>query len=818
MEVYDNKIQKLSKNIKFDKTTGEFVKPTLLLQTRNGKFIGKIKYDNFTASLKGNAIDEISFDIHKYVNGEKCAFWEELKGLKIINYKDYGLFQAKFTINEENETIKTCVAQSLEVELSQRKLREFHVNDEEAITTIDNGDKFIVTVFCDKNDTTHSLLHRTIAEKAPHWSIGYVTDLLNINGYVYSSSASHREFTIDDKDIYSFLTDDVANEFNVIFYFDSYNRRINCYNAEECIYNQKTMKVVEGGYKLGDIYYGYDENGNAIALENQSDYMSLESIGNDTHILLSTNKLAKSFQLEEDSDSLKNTFYISGGDDVITNYVAAANVTGNNYITVFSNFQTDEMSDELKSLIKNYNKLLESSEESFNGLGGVYIYNSNYVYDGVNAKNKDTQQIITDFKLDSKNRVYIVDTCAYVKNGKVYDKDDNLLTSGYILDDDMGLFTKLCHLTDRYYYLNDSKFPDTSISDTTAGEQFVNLQYYFGKNDVMIYNSVTTDSFETAQNTIKTMIGVVCDSRYTIKILSSENNTSTETYKDSYISNDINDTTTSATWYGIILLQRTTDENDIRVGELSVRLQKIKLEDIDTNNKYCEQKMKIAISKMSIADLDFTNYTTESELINFFKQYNLTTLKSYKEAFNSCLCALEDAYSSSQVENIKLSDGSSYQTLHDTYSLRATACEKVFLERDRQVKNISSQIDTMNSLIAKFRERINMESYFKNPDNGGSEELWKEYNMYIREDTYNNSNYISDGLSDSELLTKAKELISVAKKELKKACVAQKSISGSINNIFTQRELEQLYDNFSLFNYVRCKINDHIYKLRLIKS
>ena len=86
-------------------------------------------------------------------------------------------------------------------------------------------------------------------------------------------------------------------------------------------------------------------------------------------------------------------------------------------------------------------------------MGGVYIYNSNYVYDGVNAKNKDTQQIITDFKLDSKNRVYIVDTCAYVKNGKVYDKDDNLLTSGYILDDDMGLFTKLkwnCFSNDSY--------------------------------------------------------------------------------------------------------------------------------------------------------------------------------------------------------------------------------------------------------------------------------------------------------------------------------------------------------------------------------
>lgn len=808
----------LSKTIKFDKTTGEFVRPVLLLEHRNGKRLGKINYDNLAISFSANKIDEISFDVHKYINGQKNKLWDELSGLKIINYKDYGLFQAGFTINESNEAIKTCIAQSLEIELCNRIIRDFHVNDEEAITTIDTNEKFQPTVFYNESDPKHSLLHRILSEKAPHWSIGSVPELLNVNDTIYQSSQIQRTFTVDTESIYDFLTGEVSKEFNVVFLFDTYNRKINCYNAEECIYNKNTLEVVYGGYELEGQYYAYNENGTLIHLP-QTDYSALDSVGKDTHILVTTNKLSQSFQLDENSDAVKNTFYITGGDDVITNFVAQANVTGKNYITIFSKMQYDDMSEDLIKLIKQYNQLLESKEAAFNAPGGIYIKNDNYVYNGNTAKNTTTEELTTDFRLDSENNVYILDSCAYIKNGKVYNKDNVLLTTGYIVDDNEGLFTKYCHLNDRYYYLNNSKFPQTTLTDTTAEEQLNKLYQHFNSpaNKVFVYNSCDTTSFQSAQNTVETMLKVVCDSRYNVKILTSSDNTNKKKYSNPVLSNNITDTTPTATWTATIRLTRETKPSDTFEGQLTVQIQKTKIDDINTNNAYCKQKMDIAIAKMSIADLDFTNYSTEKQLLSLFNQYNLTTLKSYKEAFSSCLSTLEETYSNAMVTDIKSNQSSSYTELRSQYLLRQMVCEKVYKEREEQVRYIQLQMKICQSSIKKLRHDIDMESYFKNPQNGGSEELWLEYNMYIREDEYNNNNYISDGLSDAELLEKAKELIEAAKKELKRACVAQKTISGSLNNIFTQRQLEQLHDDFSLYNYVRCRVDGDYYKLRLLE-
>ena len=63
----------------------------------------------------------------------------------------------------------------------------------------------------------------------------------------------------------------------------------------------------------------------------------------------------------------------------------------------------------------------------------------------------------------------------------------------------------------------------------------------------------------------------------------------------------------------------------------------------------------------------------------------------------------------------------------------------------------------------------------------------------------------------------ASELVEVATDELKKACIIQKKVSGDLNNIFNANDFEKVRDNFSLFNYIRCRIDDKIYKLRLIQ-
>ena len=54
--------------IKLDRYTGMVEMPTLLLMNRSLCIIGDIHfYDNWHISIVGNGIDEIVFDVHKYV-------------------------------------------------------------------------------------------------------------------------------------------------------------------------------------------------------------------------------------------------------------------------------------------------------------------------------------------------------------------------------------------------------------------------------------------------------------------------------------------------------------------------------------------------------------------------------------------------------------------------------------------------------------------------------------------------------------------------------------------------------------------------------
>lgn len=120
------------------------------------------------------------------------------------------------------------------------------------------------------------------------------------------------------------------------------------------------------------------------------------------------------------------------------------------------------------------------------------------------------------------------------------------------------------------------------------------------------------------------------------------------------------------------------------------------------------------------------------------------------------------------------------------------------------------EISRLNKKMQDIRSMFDLEAYF-------GEELYKELCSYLREDTYTNSNYISDGLTDTECLEKAKELVAVAKKELAKSCVLQRTVSTSLSNLFVIPEFENLYDKFNLFNYIRVQTSDEILKLRLVQ-
>ena len=332
---------KPSKIIKIDKHTNKIALPTILLQNRSFDTIGKLNYTNFNASLVANGIDEVSFEVHKYVDGKKCAIWDSLQDLKVVHVEGYGKFEISVNYTDNTETTKSVHGQSLEVELGQISLHEFHVNDEVDLEMND----YVPTVFWDTDRPERSLLHRVLADKAPHWSWGKVTSKIALDeeSKPESSSTFQRTYTADGETIYDFLTGTVAEESNVIFEFDTFHRVINCYSLCDCI-DQETGEVICKG------------------------------IGEDTNVLVSKNKLANEISISSNKDSVKNCFKIEGGDDVISDMVRAVNMTGSDYIYVFSEFQLNDMSEKLRKKLIDYQGNISNKnlQDEYYGENGIF--------------------------------------------------------------------------------------------------------------------------------------------------------------------------------------------------------------------------------------------------------------------------------------------------------------------------------------------------------------------------------------------------------------------------------------------------------------
>lgn len=790
-----------SRVIKFDH--GQIERPTLLLKTRSGEFIGQLKYFNFKASLTADQPSEISFDVYKYVDGEECKFWNRIRDLAIVDYKDYGLFIASVSSDEDDAVVKTCVCTSLESELGQKPLRNFHVNDEEAMTNtisldMDEDGNYVPMVLYNKSHPEHSLIDRVLMDKAPYWKVGKVSNYFNVNGEVYEPQSLQRTFTVDGTSIYDFLTKDVAEEMKCVFLFDTYNCVIHCINLEECVFDVTTRKVIDELYYSNGTYYKKD--GNVKLSEEESEkYSYCEGVGKDTSVFLTRRNLLTSMSIQSNTDSIKNCFYVTGGDDEITNRVAAANTTGNNYIYNFDEFQYEDMSVELRNKLKKYQDDLAYYRDEYTRDGGVYIPDSSCSYDTVTQTCRDSMGNEVKTAVYRNGKVYVLDTCAYIKNGDsnvAFDRYDNKITDYVYIKP--GVFTEYCQVLDRQNLIEHTRFPDTSLPTTNSIQQLSKIKDTLDNMEVIIKVGATETSFSNVTSAVEDVIKVMLDSRYKLKILSDVD------HKPSYTKK--NDSDNYGTWNGYITITKETDETDTVTSSttISANIRKIESDNWDTDKAYIKQEMDIAISKMCIAELDFANVT---DLKKFFMDYNYVTCKSYYEAFDSCIEILSrEAATARDLP----SNSSTYKEMFNLYNSRKQACKEVMDFKKSQLDDIQTQIDNLVAKMNDIKKKVNLKNYL-------GETLHNEFLSYVREDEYNNGNYISDGASDSEMTYIAQELLKVAEDELKKACKIQKTISGNLNNIFSREDLEILQQSFALYNYIRLKTDDNIYKLRLIR-
>lgn len=766
----------LSTIMAMDEQTKTVQAPTLLLETRSGHIIGQLKYTNWHISFIGNGIDEISFDVHKpneitddmtdekkLVLEKQHKIWNNLVDLKIVEIKDFARYEISVSYTDSTETVKSVHGQSLEVELAQLILRSMYINEQDYITSditeyneddYDENGNFIPTVFYNKKDEKHSLLHRVLKDKAPHWSIGTVTDCVAMSEDSEPESVTtfRRTYTADGTSIYDFLTGEVATETNVVFVFDTLERKINCYSLYDCI---------------------DPETG-----ENEA-----TTVGEDTEVFISKEKLATEISISSNKDSVKNYIKVEGGDENINSRVRIANVTGD-YISSFNTSQLNDMSKELREKIAERNAKVEENSEDYESLYSqlcvqynYYQYYKSSMMPGVSLV-KETGEI-----LDS----------TLSKDKSSAEKQYSNLING---------------LSDLY-----------NTADSSVGIAVKDLSTY------------TSESFVGITNNVEAYAEVLVDSRYVVEIVK---DTDSPTYDDK-----------THIWKGKFIIRRASNEDEY-YPNVEADQKEVTLKVTENELTFAEQKIEKALKKGDLVgiklELDKTNYVDEDgkvkpELIkDYFMEkevdvpittvdgvsttrkglhdgQSLARLESIIDGYESCISTLasmgvadnmyEDTEDDKKVPTDEYIFYSNYVTIRDV-------AVEVRKKREEQIEEVNNKISELTAQMQAIRDELDLETYL-------GEDLYKEFCSYLREDTYTNSNYISDGLTDAECMEKAKELIAVAKKELAKSCVLQRTVSTSLNNLFVIPEFKDFYDKFDLFNYIRVQTDDEILKLRLVQ-
>lgn len=736
----------ISSLIKLDEYTNIIPLPRLQLMTRSFEIIGNIShYSDWRVSIRGNELDEISFTVTKYVNGVLNPIWDDIVDLKIVSLERGGKFEIQVTYTDESKTTKSVSGVSLETELGQVALYEFHVNDDDYdAMEMEKHGEIVPTVLYDPTRPDYSLIHRVLKDKTPHWTINdakmpeYI--LVAEDREPEAVNTFQRQFTVDGTSIYDFLTGDVAKEANIVFRFDTDQRKL----------------------WFEPLLDYYDEHDQHI----------VDAIGEDTTILVSKRKLGNEITINSNKDSVKNCFRVEGGDDLINSQIAVLNMTGDNYIYHFADFQLADMPEDLREAVIHYSSWLDTYRDEY--------------YGTVEEQGAD------------------------------------------------GLYTQFTKANAQLYYLGHEMAPAVSpepevatpqamwekikaIMDISQGHQIV------GVADL---NYITSSAFVGATNNVETMAQIdASDSRYKVEVVKD-----TTSYTDA-----------TRTWSGVIRVTRVSDttqfyppivDNPSLYDQYKFNIEV--REDTDTDLWYTRQKVEIALHKgeMSRVDAEFNDQTTPEEMERYFRQWNLTKLKSFSDGYDSCISTIMSGKSYQEREIA--------QALYDIYKERLDAVTEVLNERQAQVDEQQAIVDRLAGYtddngeyqkgeLQKFQESKSFIYYLTNdtPDHergipvytqAEADEMFKIYRSYIREDQYQNSNFVSDTYEtdQNELIKVAKELLTDAEKEIKKSCVLQRTMTVNVNNLLALPEFKPLYDKFDLFNYIRVRTDDEILKLRLI--
>lgn len=513
----------------------------------------------------------------------------------------------------------------------------------------------------------------------------------------------------------------------------------------------------------------YDLESNCLECGHRGDFVDvcpkcgssnvLEGYGEDTNIFITADELGEDIQYSTDVGAVKNCFKLVAGDDLMTATIRNCNPNGSDYIWYISEHLKEDMSTDLVNKLDSYDKLYTYYQNEY----------SIKINDLILSKYNN---LITKYSVINPN-------LKIVKSPIV----------GY-----SALMTELYKTIDAILFLQSEMLPSVELSSTNAIEQAKLLTSYNLSPVSVARTDILSES--SANNAVLSVAKCVINVDYQIKINSSSLNENV--------------------WTGDFKITNYSDEEDTAISaQVSVVID-------DDYENFVYQKIQKVLSQDSGESTDIVSLF-DNDLADFkneLKKYNLDSLNSFYDICQSCI----DILIEQGVADKKSWDGKNpnlYDDLYYPYRRKLEAIQEEQKIREEEIAIISGVYDNDEILIEEGLQNIlnyerndiqkilNFERYL-------GTDLWLEFCSYRREDKYSNSNYISDGLNNTELFKKAEEFKEAASKELRKSAELQHSITAKLRNLLAIPKFRKIVDNFNVGNWLRLLVDDNVYKLRLL--
>ena len=482
--------------------------------------------------------------------------------------------------------------------------------------------------------------------------------------------------------------------------------------------------------------------------------------GEDTNILATIDNIASEIGYSSDTGSVKNCFRLVAGDDLMTATIANCNPNGSSYIWHITDDTMSDMSDVLRAKIKAYNVLYE------------HFRNEN-------------EAVIDSGLLTSYNSL--------VAKYQTYRPELRPLPQSFV---------GYASLMDAYYdtidfnlFLQSQLMPSPYIAETSAALEASKLTTT-NLSPIGVTN-IATCSNATATSAVLAIAKTLVDPRYQVKVASSS-------YQN-------------RVWSGVFNVVSYADETDTAsTGTINIVI----TGDYET---YVRQRIEKLLNQGSdyVTDISDLFKLNNSNFAGAIRRYCLNSLVSFQSACQGCIDILVEQGIAND-ETWASEENNLYRNLYMPYYQKLQILEAEIALREYEISIIAGIRDVNDELIEdgvqtlimyqvrQIQSALDFEKFL-------GETLWKEFAAYRREDTYQNDNFISDGLSTAELFENAREYINIASNELFKASTLQHSISSKLKNLLVIDSFKPIINDFKIGNWIRIGVDGKICKLRLIR-